>query len=170
MCLAPLSLPRVRQAALRTARMLQQALGGSVEFWMSRDFQYRKDVSRIHAADREWLSFGRSRSVPPLLRRADRLRVASDIRGALGRGQVQDVAIIRLPPCGGRRVASFQFESSILGIWRYAGTPALTRIQDGGVRREMKPGPGLAIPAHDSGGARRRGSRLRRDRGYPHRG
>jgi plasmid maintenance system antidote protein VapI len=41
---------------LRTARMLRQALGGSVEFWMSRDFQYREDVSRIHAADREWLS------------------------------------------------------------------------------------------------------------------
>ncbi len=41
---------------LRTARLLRQTLGGSVEFWMSRDFQYREDVCRIHAADREWLS------------------------------------------------------------------------------------------------------------------
>jgi len=40
------------------ARRLSEALGGSVEFWMSRDFQYREDVARLEAlraTDREWL-------------------------------------------------------------------------------------------------------------------
>jgi HTH-type transcriptional regulator / antitoxin HigA len=40
------------------ARKLSEVLGGSVEFWMSRDFQYREDVARlqaVHATDREWL-------------------------------------------------------------------------------------------------------------------
>ena len=37
------------------ARRLQQTLGASVEFWMSRDFQYREDITRLHVADREWL-------------------------------------------------------------------------------------------------------------------
>jgi plasmid maintenance system antidote protein VapI len=41
---------------LRMARLLRQALGGSIEFWMARDFQYREDTSRIHASDQEWLS------------------------------------------------------------------------------------------------------------------
>jgi HTH-type transcriptional regulator / antitoxin HigA len=39
-----------------TARRLEQVLGGSVEFWMSRDFQYRQDVARLHEADMEWLA------------------------------------------------------------------------------------------------------------------
>lgn len=34
-----------------TARRLEQVLGASVEFWMSRDFQYRQDVERLNAAD-----------------------------------------------------------------------------------------------------------------------
>jgi HTH-type transcriptional regulator / antitoxin HigA len=38
------------------ARQLERVLGASVEFWMSRDFQYRQDTSRLHAADGEWLT------------------------------------------------------------------------------------------------------------------
>lgn len=38
------------------ARRLQDILGASVEFWMSRDFQYRKDIARLRAADEEWLT------------------------------------------------------------------------------------------------------------------
>ena len=38
------------------ARQLERVLGGSVEFWMSRDFQYRQDSARLHAADDEWLT------------------------------------------------------------------------------------------------------------------
>lgn len=37
------------------ARRLTEALGASVEFWMSRDYQYRQDSSRLQAADEEWL-------------------------------------------------------------------------------------------------------------------
>ena len=37
------------------ARQLEKALGASVEFWMSRDFQYRQDVDRLEA-EREWLT------------------------------------------------------------------------------------------------------------------
>lgn len=37
------------------ARRLTEALGASVEFWMSRDYQYRQDSSRLHVADEEWL-------------------------------------------------------------------------------------------------------------------
>jgi plasmid maintenance system antidote protein VapI/Zn-dependent peptidase ImmA (M78 family) len=40
---------------IRTARALQTALGGSVEFWISRDYQYRAQAARIHAVDEEWL-------------------------------------------------------------------------------------------------------------------
>lgn len=40
---------------IRTARDLQRVLGGSVEFWMARDAQFREDVARLQAADREWL-------------------------------------------------------------------------------------------------------------------
>ena len=42
--------------AIGIARRLEQLLGGSVEFWMSRDFQYRHDTARLHAADNEWLA------------------------------------------------------------------------------------------------------------------
>jgi plasmid maintenance system antidote protein VapI len=41
---------------LGIARRLEQVLGASVEFWMSRDFQYRQDIARIHEADEEWLA------------------------------------------------------------------------------------------------------------------
>lgn len=38
------------------ARKLTHALGASVEFWMSRDFQYREDAARLAAADPDWLA------------------------------------------------------------------------------------------------------------------
>lgn len=46
------------QAAITiaTARKLEQFLGGSVEFWMARDYQYREDVTRLCEADKEWLA------------------------------------------------------------------------------------------------------------------
>src|SRR5574340_1401821 len=40
---------------IRTAQALALVLGGSAEFWVSRDYQYREHTARIHAADREWL-------------------------------------------------------------------------------------------------------------------
>ena len=39
---------------LATARRLEQVLGGSVEFWMARDFQYRQDIARINITDEQW--------------------------------------------------------------------------------------------------------------------
>lgn len=41
---------------IAVARKLEQLLGGSVEFWMARDFQYRQDVARLDQTDEEWLS------------------------------------------------------------------------------------------------------------------
>ena len=41
--------------SVRIARRLAQTLGASVEFWMSRDYQYREDISRLHNAERDWL-------------------------------------------------------------------------------------------------------------------
>src|SRR5437773_11756359 len=41
---------------LGLARKLERVLGGSVEFWMSRDFQYRQDIARLHVDHEEWLS------------------------------------------------------------------------------------------------------------------
>jgi HTH-type transcriptional regulator/antitoxin HigA len=38
------------------ARKLERALGASVQFWMSRDFQYREDSSRLDALDKGWLT------------------------------------------------------------------------------------------------------------------
>ncbi len=40
---------------LAVARRVGQVLGGSVEFWISRDFQYREDIARFTTADKEWL-------------------------------------------------------------------------------------------------------------------
>ena len=37
------------------ARRLARALGGSVEFWMARDFQYRENGSRVEDVERTWL-------------------------------------------------------------------------------------------------------------------
>lgn len=37
------------------ARQLERILGGSVEFWMSRDFHYRQDIARLHTTSRQWL-------------------------------------------------------------------------------------------------------------------
>jgi HTH-type transcriptional regulator/antitoxin HigA len=37
------------------ARQLERVLGASVEFWMSRDYQYRQDIARSTLIDREWL-------------------------------------------------------------------------------------------------------------------
>ena len=41
---------------LATARRLEQVLGGSVEFWMARDFQYRQDIARINITDEQWVN------------------------------------------------------------------------------------------------------------------
>lgn len=40
---------------IRVARRLEAVLGASVEFWMSRDFQYRQGVARLRATGQEWL-------------------------------------------------------------------------------------------------------------------
>ncbi|HEV2687132.1 MAG TPA: ImmA/IrrE family metallo-endopeptidase [Bryobacteraceae bacterium] len=40
---------------IRVARRLEEVLGASVEFWMSRDFQYREDVVRLRVPDEGWL-------------------------------------------------------------------------------------------------------------------
>ena len=40
---------------LAVARSLSELLGASPEFWMSRDLQYRKDLMRLSARDREWV-------------------------------------------------------------------------------------------------------------------
>lgn len=41
---------------LEVARRLERVLGASVEFWMSRDFQFRQDIARLQAANKEWLT------------------------------------------------------------------------------------------------------------------
>ncbi len=41
--------------SIRIARRLEHTLGASVEFWMSRDYQYREDISRLHEAGENWL-------------------------------------------------------------------------------------------------------------------
>ncbi|MCP3962155.1 MAG: ImmA/IrrE family metallo-endopeptidase [bacterium] len=38
------------------ARRLERALGASVEFWMSRDYQYRQDIGGLYADEKEWLA------------------------------------------------------------------------------------------------------------------
>ena len=38
------------------ARQLEHVLGGSVPFWIARDFQYREDVARLRAEGKDWLS------------------------------------------------------------------------------------------------------------------
>ena len=41
---------------LGTARSLSAFLGGSVQFWMTRDLQYRNDVVKLTKANRDWLA------------------------------------------------------------------------------------------------------------------
>lgn len=38
------------------ARQLEAMLGASVEFWMSRDFQYQQDIARLQKVEKKWLS------------------------------------------------------------------------------------------------------------------
>ena len=38
------------------ARQLSQLLGASLEFWMSRDFQFRQDVKRLTGDGQDWLN------------------------------------------------------------------------------------------------------------------
>lgn len=38
------------------ARRLERVLGASVEFWMSRDFQYRQNITRLHVSHEKWLA------------------------------------------------------------------------------------------------------------------
>lgn len=40
---------------LGVARKLEGVLGASVEFWISRDFQYRQSIERLNQASRAWL-------------------------------------------------------------------------------------------------------------------
>jgi len=41
---------------LRTARSLRRFLGGSVQFWMTRDLQYRDDIASLTKTGRDWLN------------------------------------------------------------------------------------------------------------------
>lgn len=41
---------------LGIARELERVLGASIEFWMSRDFQYREDAAELTSAERDWLA------------------------------------------------------------------------------------------------------------------
>lgn len=41
---------------IATARQLETAVGGSVEFWIARDYQYRQQTARLRAADQQWIS------------------------------------------------------------------------------------------------------------------
>lgn len=41
---------------IRVARLLERALGASVEFWMSRDYQYRQDMGNLYEGDKNWLA------------------------------------------------------------------------------------------------------------------
>lgn len=38
------------------ARQLQKVLGASVEFWMSRDFQYQENLERLKAINKSWIN------------------------------------------------------------------------------------------------------------------
>ena len=40
---------------ITVARRLTELLGASVEFWMSRDFQYREKAGRLYGREEEWL-------------------------------------------------------------------------------------------------------------------
>jgi HTH-type transcriptional regulator / antitoxin HigA len=37
------------------ARRLEKVLGASMEFWISRDFQYREDIKKFQKTEKEWL-------------------------------------------------------------------------------------------------------------------
>lgn len=41
---------------LNFARKLQKTLGASVEFWLNRDYQYRKDIARFKESEDEWIN------------------------------------------------------------------------------------------------------------------
>ena len=41
---------------IAVARRLASALGASVEFWMSRDYQYRQDIRRLNKTHEDWLA------------------------------------------------------------------------------------------------------------------
>ena len=44
-----------KEVTISLARKLNQVLGPSTEFWMSRDFHYRRDMERLHGEGQDWL-------------------------------------------------------------------------------------------------------------------
>ena len=106
---------------LHIARRLERAIGGSVEFWMARDFQYREDAAKLTSHEREWLDelplgdmirFGWIRPTPHasgeliaclgFLRSRERSGVASPLQRNRSACFVQILADIRQPSrCGG---------------------------------------------------------------------
>ena len=41
---------------IAAARQLERIVGGSVEFWIARDYQYRQQTAKLRTADQGWLS------------------------------------------------------------------------------------------------------------------
>ena len=97
------------------ARRLAGSLGGSVEFWMSRDYQYRENSSRVEEVERTWLrqlllgdmvKFGWLSPCPLPSDEAGRLsaffcseeyfRVAKQLRKSAGNGGFQVIPCFRL--------------------------------------------------------------------------
>ena len=75
---------------IRTARALQLVLGASVDFWMSRDFQYREAIAQRRATNSSpWQK-------PPLHSPGDPSRLT-----ALFLGRIWPLCAL-VPPCSGR--------------------------------------------------------------------
>lgn len=98
---------------LGVARKLEGVLGASVEFWISRDFQYRQSVERLNHTNREWLKelpvgdmikFGWIRPKP---------RPADEVSACLRYFNVPSVSVWREVYGGLQQLAAFRTSPSL---------------------------------------------------------
>lgn len=130
------------------ARRLSATLGSSVEFWMSRDFQYREDTARIQKTNEEWLSelplndmirFGWLDRAPTA---AEEVRACLDFFGAPSIAACRERFLELEGAAGFRTSKSFDSNAAAVAAWlrqgeRIAAQASCSRWNDERLRESL---------------------------------
>jgi HTH-type transcriptional regulator / antitoxin HigA len=109
---------------IAVARQLALVLGASVEFWMSRDFQYREDIARL---DSEWLgglpiddmvSFGWLKPVPD---QSQRIATVLEFFNASSVGTLRETYATMQEMIAFRTSPAFESQPAAVAAWLRQG-------------------------------------------------